>query len=166
MAFKINVGLSRKIGQPNFGSLGASCHIDLEIDPQTIGHGPEAIQSQILGAFAICKQAVDTELAKCDQSTNVIASHGFTPSQNGPLAPSHAAEPPVRKAATESAAPPRRPATPAQIKAIHAIAGKAGIKVASELGQRYGIRNPQQLSISQASQMIDHLKQSLTPAPA
>ncbi|HBJ35004.1 MAG TPA: hypothetical protein DDZ51_09635 [Planctomycetaceae bacterium] len=166
MAFKINVGLSRKIGQPNFGSLGASCHIDLEIDPQTIGHGPEAIQSQILGAFAICKQAVDTELAKCDQSTSVIVPQSFTPSTNGPLAQSHAAEPPARKAATESAAPPRRPATPAQIKAIHAIAGKAGIEVASELGQRYGIRNPQQLSIGQASEMIDHLKQSLTPTPA
>jgi hypothetical protein len=166
MAFKINVGLSRKIGQPNFGSLGASCHIDLEIDPQTIGHGPEAIQSQILGAFAICKQAVDTELAKCDQSASVISSQSFPPTQNEPLAQSHAAEPPARKAATGSAGPTRRPATPAQIKAIHAIAGKAGIEVASELGQRFGIRNPQQLSIGQASEMIDHLKQSLTPTPA
>lgn len=165
MAFKINVGLSRKIGQPNFGSLGASCHIDLEIDPQAIGHGPEAIQSQILGAFAICKQAVDTELAKCDQAASVITPYSFTPTQNGPLARSHAAEPSARSAATESVAPPRRPATPAQIKAIHATAGKAGIEVASELGQRYGIRNPQQLTIQQASHMIDHLKKSLTPAP-
>jgi hypothetical protein len=166
MAFKINVGLSRKIGQPNFGSLGASCHIDLEIDPQTASLGPEAIQQQILAAFSVCKQSVDTELAQCDQSTGVIASHSFTPSQNGPVAQSHTAEPQVRNAATESAAPPRRPATPAQIKAIHAIAGKAGIEVASELGQRFGIRNPQQLSIGQASEMIDHLKQSLAPTPA
>jgi hypothetical protein len=166
MSMKINVGLSRKIGQPNFGSLGASCHIDLEIDAQTASRGPEAIQRQIMSAFTICKQSIDTELAKCDQSTRVIAPQSFTLTQNGPVAPSHAASPPACNAANESAAPPRRSATPAQIKAIHAIASKAGIEVASELGQRYGIRNPQQLSIGQASEMIDHLKQSLTPTPA
>ena len=167
MAFKINVGLSRKIGQPHFGSLGASCHIDLEIDPQSLGRGAEAIQSEILDAFAICKRAVDAELAKCDQT------HADEPRTHGQLCINPPAPlPGDRPNRSQSAAPgqrqqqPARPATTAQIKAIHAIAGKAGIDVSDELGRRFGIRNPQQLSISQASEMIDHLKESLTPTPA
>ena len=31
MAMKISVGLQKKVGQPNFGSLGASCHVVFEI---------------------------------------------------------------------------------------------------------------------------------------
>ena len=167
MAFKINVGLSRKIGQPNFGSLGASCHIDLEIDPQTVGHGQDAIQSQILGAFAIYKQAVDTELAKCDQVH--ARDHWLNAESFINQSASSPDDRPIRSQTptpSQSQQKPSRPATPAQIKAIHAIAGKAGIEVASELGRRFGIRSPQQLSIGQASEMIDHLKQSLTPTPA
>jgi hypothetical protein len=167
MAFKINVGLSRKIGQPNFGSFGASCHIDLEIDPQALGHGAEAIQREILDAFAICKHAVDAELAKCDRTqADDARSHARSVSNQTNSSPE---ERPDRSQATASGQQqqkPSRPATPAQIKAIHAIAGKAGIDLSGELGRRFGIRSPQQLSISQASEMIDHLKQSLTPAPA
>jgi hypothetical protein len=167
MAFKINVGLSRKIGQPYFGSFGASCHIDLEIDPQALGRGPEAIPREILDAFAICKRAVDAELAKCDQT------HADDPRLHGQscVAPP-ARSPDDRPSRSPSAAPsqrqqkPARPATTAQIKAIHAIAGKVGIDVTDELGRRFGIRSPQQLSISQASEMIDHLKESLAPTPA
>lgn len=167
MAFKINVGLSRKIGQPHFGSLGASRHIDLEIDPQALGRGTEAIQSEIFDAVAICKRAVDAELAKCDQTQADAPGVHDRPGINPPV-PS----PDDRPSRSQSAAPgqrqqkPARPATTAQIKAIHAIAGKADIDITDELERRFGIRNPQQLSISQASEMIDHLKKSLTPAPA
>ena len=36
MAMKISVGLQKKVGQPNFGSLGASCHVEFEIDPSLV----------------------------------------------------------------------------------------------------------------------------------
>ena len=32
MALKLNVGVSRKVGLPAFGSVGASCHLELEVD--------------------------------------------------------------------------------------------------------------------------------------
>lgn len=79
MSTKINVGLSRKIGQPNFGSLGASCHIDLEIDPQTASLGPEAIQRQILGAFAVCKQAIDRRRAGQERPARHTRDHERLP---------------------------------------------------------------------------------------
>ena len=166
MPTKINVGLSHKIGQPNFGSLGASCHIDLEIDPQTASRGPEAIQRQIMSAFTICKQSIDAALTKSDQPITLAAAYGFHPVEqpSAPRRETHQPPSSERSAAT----PPRqsRPATAAQIKALHTIANRAGLTLASELQQHCGVNNPQQLTIQQASQMIDHLKQSLTPTPA
>jgi len=166
MSTKINVGLSRKIGQPNFGSLGASCHIDLEIDQQTVSLGPEAIQRQILGAFAVCKQTIDAELAKSDQPDTHATVYGFHPAEQ-PSAPRRQTyQPPASDPSVATTQRHPRPATAAQIKALHTIANRAALTLASELQHQCGVRNPQQLTIQQASHMIDHLKQSLTPAPA
>lgn len=166
MSTKINVGLSRKIGQPNFGSLGASCHIDLEIDAQTASLGPEAIQRQILGAFAVCKQAIDAELAKSESQEAFTAAYGFHPVEQTSDSHHQAFKPPSN--APSAAASPRqpRPATAAQIKALHTIASRAGLILANELQQQCGLTNPHQLTIQQASHMIDHLKQSLMPTTA
>jgi hypothetical protein len=49
---------------------------------------------------------------------------------------------------------------------LHTIANRAGLVLTSELQHQCGVTNPQQLTIQQASCMIDHLKQSLTPTPA
>ena len=32
MPVRINVGLTKKVGQENFGSLGSSCHVEFELD--------------------------------------------------------------------------------------------------------------------------------------
>lgn len=160
MTIKINVGLSRKVGQPNFGSLGASCHVDIELDAQAIRDEPQRLRAKVREAFAVCKQSVDAELASSSQPDET--AHGFAPPITGPASWPRQDEAP----ATHRGNGVTRPATPAQVKAIHAIAGKAGITVASELQHRFGVTSPQQLSIGQASQMIDHLKASLTPTPA
>jgi hypothetical protein len=68
---------------------------------------------------------------------------------------------------TNNAAVPNsrpRQATEAQIRAVRAIASKAGVQLASELEARFGVGTPSQLSLSQASQLIDDLKSQLTPA--
>ncbi len=37
MALKLNVGVSRKVGLPDYGSVGASCNLELEIDLRPAG---------------------------------------------------------------------------------------------------------------------------------
>ena len=57
MPIKLNVGLSRKVGQPNFGSVGACCNVDIELDQQTIRDDPQVLHRRVQEAFAICRQA-------------------------------------------------------------------------------------------------------------
>ncbi|MGV3483997.1 MAG: hypothetical protein ACO1RT_06240 [Planctomycetaceae bacterium] len=150
MPIKLNVGLSRKVGQPNFGSVGACCNVDIELDQQTIRDDPQVLHRRVQEAFAICRQAVEHELSQRD---------------SGVAAPAYQPAAPVVHHETRGQSPARA-ATAAQVKAIHAISGRLGVVLASELQSKFGVTHPSQLSIRQASELIDQLKQSLTPSPA
>ena len=58
---------------------------------------------------------------------------------------------------------PRR-ATGSQVKAIHAIAGRNRIDVARLVQDRFSVQRPDDLSISDASTLIDELKAAQTGA--
>jgi len=64
MPMKLNVGLSKKVGLPDYGSLGASCHIELELNNGLLDGGSSGFQAEAQRAFAACRQAVDDELAR------------------------------------------------------------------------------------------------------
>jgi len=64
MPMKLNVGLSKKVGLPDYGSLGASCHIEFELNNSLLDGGPSGFQAEAQRAFAACRQAVDDELAR------------------------------------------------------------------------------------------------------
>lgn len=64
MPLKLNVGLSRKIGLPDDGSLGASCHVELELDGATLRSDAAGFRQQVELAFSACSQAVQDELAR------------------------------------------------------------------------------------------------------
>jgi len=63
MPLKLNVGLSKKIGQPDYGSLGASCHLELELDQSLVFDDLDGLHERIKNVFAACRQAVADELA-------------------------------------------------------------------------------------------------------
>ena len=67
MPLKLNVGLSRKVGLPGYGSLGASCSLEVEVPSMMLSGDVEGLQRQIRNAYASCSQAIKEELARQQQ---------------------------------------------------------------------------------------------------
>jgi hypothetical protein len=83
MPLTVSVGLSQKVGQPDYGSIGASCNIQIELDSTLLTTDPVSFQRQIANAYGACREAVNTELARHQtgedpQSTQESHSTGQT----------------------------------------------------------------------------------------
>ena len=68
MPMKINVGLAKKIGQVNYGSLAANCGIEFQADRSILQN--ESLRRQVQRAYAACCQAVNDELARQQGEAN------------------------------------------------------------------------------------------------
>jgi len=64
MPLTLNVGISRKLGLPDFGSVGATCNVSVELDAALLTREPDAFQRHVRNAYAACSQAVNDELAR------------------------------------------------------------------------------------------------------
>ena len=135
MPVKVNIGLSKKVGLPDYGSLGASAHIEFELDGGYDNGSTENFQNAVKRAYLACRQAVEREIADSKQSQDLGKP------QNGSLS-----------SATS------RPATSSQVRAIHAIAGRNRVKLNELLHTKYGVQRPEDLGIKEASSLIDFLK--------
>ena len=58
---KLNAGFSRKVGEANFGSRGASVNLELELDSGAI-QDPDKMHARIRSLFGLARKAVDEEL--------------------------------------------------------------------------------------------------------
>jgi len=137
MPIKLNCGLSRKVADQNYGSRGASINVEVEVESSLAGN-PTALKDRIKRIFGLVRDSLNEELngAGNSQARPAGASTG---TGNG------------QKAA------PARAATQSQVRAIGAIAKRLRINLDEVLGQRFQVKRAQELSIKQASQLIDEL---------
>jgi hypothetical protein len=62
MPLKVNIGLAKKLGQPNYGSTGASCSLEFELDSGQLSHNPDEFRQNLRNAYDACRQAIQDEL--------------------------------------------------------------------------------------------------------
>jgi len=129
---KLNAGISRKVGEPNYGSRGASVNVELELESAVV-NDTDALHEKIRRLFALAKKSVDEEL-------------GVSASASGD---GRASSAPVNGDA--------RPATDNQKRAIAAICSDSGFDGDQEAVELFG-RPVSQLTLPEASRLIDHLK--------
>ena len=61
MGIKLNVGISKKIGLPDYGSAGSQCNLEIELDNAALDR-PEEFHRRVREAYTACRSAVEDEL--------------------------------------------------------------------------------------------------------
>jgi hypothetical protein len=145
MPLTLNVGLNRKVGEPNYGSRGASVCFEVEIESGLVRE-PDELRERIRYLFGLAKEAVEEELnGNSSPSTNGHSGNGH---RNGHDNNGNGSRRPANG----------RSATASQVRAIHAIASRNRIDLDGHLRDEFGVSKPDDLSIGQASEFIDALK--------
>ena len=166
MPLKLNIGLSRKVGEPNYGSRGASINVEMEVESALIDD-PARFQERIRSLFRQVRDSLAEELngggsppktgngahSPAGPTNGHVADHanghGLNGSGDGHVNGNSNGNLP-------------RPATQSQIKAIYAIARNRRLDLIHALRPRFQTDRPEDLNIQQASQLIDELKSSPT----
>jgi hypothetical protein len=168
MPLKLHVGLSKKVGLPNYGSLGASCHLEVELDAQLLARDRPEFEQQVQIAFDACSNAVQEELARqahsprrCpDDDLATESSHSNGPVDDHSNGSTNGASQAVTngRSLIGEARSNRRQATSSQVRAIFAIANRHDVDLLQALQDRFGVEHASELSVSDASRFIDELQ--------
>ena len=141
---KLNVGASRKVSDNHYGSKGGNVNIELELD-STLALDSQKLRDHIRKLFDLANASLEEELQGTTEPASVEDSHHHEASFNG------------NGAGHSVSVAPTRFATEKQIICIQGLARKHGVPV-SELLKQAGVRVFNDLSVRQASQMIESLK--------
>ena len=71
---KLNVGISKKIGLPDYGSLGTTCNVEVEVDGRLIFDDLDGFHQKVRQAYVACAQAVNDELVRQQSSASQTAN--------------------------------------------------------------------------------------------
>ena len=150
MPLKVSVGLSKKVGMSDYGSLGASCHVEVELDGSLLQDNLDSFQQQVRRAYVACAQAVNDELAR-------QAGHG----QAAPQAPDQAPAP-TNGSSRNGRAGDRKRASEKQLDYAQKLAGQVkglGSRQLAAITQKMFRKPLADLSGLEASSLIDTLKE-------
>jgi len=128
---KLNAGFSRKVGEPNYGSRGASVNLELELESGLVSD-PEALLGRIRKLFDLARRSVEQELSA---EASAPTPENGRPARGG-----------------------TRSATGAQTAAIRAICQRLGREPDQAARERFGVSRVADLTLAQASSLIDELK--------
>ena len=161
MPLKLNVGLSRKVGEANYGSRGASVNLELEVDTALVAE-PGRLQERIRELFGLAQQSINEELHGVSGAAPAPAP-ATNVNGNG-AGDSNRRHSPSRSTSNgngHSRGQQRGSTTPAstasQVRALRAIADRQGINLEGVVRDQYGVGDPAALTIAQASELIDDL---------
>jgi len=141
---KLNAGFSRKVGEANFGSRGASVNVELELESGLVGDA-DALMNRIRTLFSIAKRAVNAELNNEPISQDTPNSQTNRQGNGGRNGRSTDGE-------------PVRNATVSQLRAIRTICNRQGLDAAQVANEKFQVDDLNELTIREASSLIDHLK--------
>ena len=74
MPLTLHVTTSKKVGLPEYGSLGASCSVAVELEGSLLFDDLEGFHQKVRQAYVACAQAVNDELARQQPSDNQAAN--------------------------------------------------------------------------------------------
>jgi len=144
---KLNVGACRKVSDNHYGSKGGNVNIEVEVDSSLVGDSAK-LQAHIRHLFELARRSLTEELQASNEPASIENSHhhdGANLNGNG--------------ASNAVSVAPTRFATEKQILCIQGLARKHGIPV-PELLKQAGVRVFNDMSVRQASAMIEGLKGS------
>jgi hypothetical protein len=153
---KLNAGLSRKVGLPNYGSRGAMVNVEIEL-PADVLKDPEKLRRQVRGCFETLRAAVDEELGVTANDAGDPQEERWRPT--GEVRPSNGTNGHASNGAGYAGnGRGGLPCTEKQVRALHAFSRRAGADLAAEL-RRMGVTTAEDLSRRQASVAIDRFKE-------
>ena len=145
---KLHVSACKKITDGNYGSRGGTVGIEIEVDSSLVGDSAK-LQAHIRHLFELARRSLTEELQANNEPACVDETHHHRDSAtlNGNGAGNAVTVTPVRYA------------TEKQIICIQGLARKHGVPV-PELLKQAGVRVFNDMSVRQASAMIEGLKGS------
>jgi hypothetical protein len=146
MAIKAHVTFSQKLGQPDYGSVGVGCSLEIELDASLLERDPDEFRGQLGLAYLTCRQAVEQQLAVFQAPQRPPARAGGQQGNNH--------------------APLSRPATQSQQRALWAICNRSGLNLEAICLDEFDVQRAAALDIRQASSLIDKLKMQTETAGA
>ena len=173
MSVKLNIGLSRKVGEANYGSRGASINLEVELDNGVLSD-PGQLRDRVHDLYVLARESVDEELQRPADASPGEFSHANGNGQgrtngvangnghsNGHASNGHSNNSNSNNSNSSNGQNGRvevARATQSQIRAIFAISKRQGLDPHTLISERFRVHKMEDLTIREASSLIDDLK--------